>query len=230
MSDAFFAPKPEGANEAENNQSIMIDIETMGTVAGSPIVTIGAVLFDPFKCDSVPKLEQRALLIRIDVSDAVKYSIGIDGGTLRWWLEQEDSAIKALVGNDCLSLKDALLKLNRYFNERGTFVDKEFFNGLSSLPRASSHWAKDPDFDMVLLRYAYERLEVPMPWKFHEGRSVRTIQDLAWPEGPHTRPTFAGGTLHDARADAINQALMVQAAMVQLGLSHEGATFSRYEG
>lgn len=211
-----------------NHIEAMIDIETMGTTAGSPILTIGAVLFDPRRCDSIDLLERRSLLIRIDVSDAIKHSEGVDGTTLRWWLEQEDAAIKELVGDDLVSTEEALLKLSRYCKERGDFTNNEFFEGISQLPEATSFWAKDPDFDMVLLRYVYDLLNIPLPWKFWECRSVRTIQDLAWAD-PGDRPKFAAGTLHDARADAISQAMLVQAAYKELGKGAPEVELSTYK-
>lgn len=211
-------------DQPQNNMEAMIDIETLGTVAGSPVVSIGAVLFDPYSCDDAQVLVDRSLLIRLDISDAIKYSIGVEGGTIRWWFEQKDEAIKALVGNDAISVQEALGKLWRYCLERGKFVNEEFFNGLSSLPKACRFWAKDPDFDMQLMRYYYEHpdIKASMPWKFYQCMSVRTVQDLAWPNGSEDRPTFTvPGVAHDARWDAITQAMTIQAGMRRLGLSKD---------
>lgn len=212
------------SDQPHNNMELMVDIESLGTIAGSPVVTIGAVLYDPFSCDSAEVLMKRALLIRCDVSDSVKLSQGIDGGTLRWWFEQKDEAIKALVGDDAVSMQEALTKLWRYCHERGAFVDKEFFEGLSGYPKTNRYWAKDPDFDMRLLQYYYDHpdLTATMPWKFWECRSVRTVQDLAWPNGSEDRPNFeVPGVAHDASWDAVTQAMTVQAAMHRLNLSKD---------
>jgi exodeoxyribonuclease VIII len=209
----------------------MIDIETLGTTAGSPVVTIGAVLFDPFKCDTSECLVQRAINIRVDISDSVNLSLGVDGNTIRWWFEQEDEAIKALVGDDCIPMKEALLKLRRYCTDRGRHVSEEFFDDLHKMPKASTFWAKDPDFDMQLLRYYYEHpdMKVPLPWDFWDCMSVRTIQALAWPEGKEARPVFkVAGVAHDARWDAITQAMQIQAGMLRMKLSHDEAQYSKY--
>jgi hypothetical protein len=74
------------------------------------------------------------------------------------------------------------------------------------------------------MQHYYEHPEisgVKMPWNFWSCRSVRTVQDLAWPDG--ARPDFdvKGGVAHDARWDAVTQAMMVQAAMFRLGLSKD---------
>jgi len=130
-------------------------------------------------------------------------------------------------------MQEALTKLWRYCRERGTFINKEFFNGLSNLPQACRFWAKDPDFDMQLMRYFYEHTDIKaqMPWKFHECRSVRTVQDLAWPGGSYDRPIFQiPGVAHDARWDAIQQAMTIQAAMRRLGLAKDqDVEFDKYE-
>ncbi|HEX04752.1 MAG TPA: 3'-5' exoribonuclease [Bacteroidetes bacterium] len=227
MSD-YFADRVTSSDQPQNNMELMIDVESFGTVVGAPVVTIGAVLFDPYKCDSSQLMVDRSLSIRIDISDSIKYSLMGDnpadaGKTLRWWFEQSDAAIKALVGDDAISMQEALIKLSRYCHERGTFVNDEFFPGLSDLPRTSRYWAKDPDFDMRLMQHFYDHSDLrgaKQPWDFWSCRSVRTIQDLAWPEGGIERPSFqVPGVAHDARWDAIQQAMTVQAAMVRLGLS-----------
>lgn len=217
-----------------NDLAVMIDIETLGTTAGSPVITIGATLFDPRSCDSSEELMRRSLLIRCDISDSINRSHGVNGDTIRFWFEQKDAAIKALVVGDPppVAMKDACKKLFRYCKDRGSFVNKEFFEDLSSMPIASTFWAKDPDFDMVLLRYYYEELNEIMPWKFPQCRSVRTIQGLAWPD-PNDRPEFIvpGGVLHDARWDAIVQAMRIQAAMLAIGQSRDSdVEFKAWKG
>lgn len=209
-------------DQPRNNCELMLDVESLGTVMGSPVVTIGATLFDPYASDSGEELMRRALLVRVDISDAIKYSVGVEGGTLRWWFEQADAAIKALVGDDAVSMQEALKKLERYCLERGAFVNQEFFPDLTDFPKTCRYWAKDPDFDMRLMQHYYDHpgLHAKMPWRFWECRSVRTVQDLAWPDGE--KPDFeVAGVAHDARWDAVTQALMVQAAMRRLGLARD---------
>lgn len=229
----FKQERVTASEQPQNNMELMMDVESLGTVMGSPVVTIGACLFDPYSCDAGEALMARSMLVRIDISDAVKYSEGVDGSTLRWWFEQKDEAIKALVGDDCISMQEALIKLERFCLERGAFVDKEFFDGLSALPKANRFWAKDPDFDMRLMQHFYDHPQLggaKMPWRFWECRSVRTVQDLAWPEGDKPDFEVSGGVAHDARWDAVTQAMMVQAAMHRLGLSKDqDVEFDRFE-
>jgi exodeoxyribonuclease VIII len=199
----------------------MVDIETMGTSPQSPVLTIGAVLFDPHEQNSVQQLENIGFLRRIDLSDALRNSGGVEPDTLKWWLEQDDKAIKALVTGEAVSLKQALIDFRNYCIDRAPQLDNKFFNGFSQYPIGCILWAKSPDFDCKILENACKAVGEQMPMKFYQYRCVRTLQDLCWPEGPSTRPIFKFGTAHDARADAVNQALMVQAGYKELGLNNK---------
>jgi len=217
------------SDQPRNNCELMTDAETLGTVMGSPVISIGAVLFDPYASDSSEELIRRKFIRRIDLSDAIRLSTGVDGGTIRWWFEQKDTAIKALVGKDVVSAEEAFRDLEQYCHERGTFANEKFFDDICDFPKTCRYWAKDPDFDMRLMQHYYDHPEISskQPWKFHECRSVRTVQDLAWPEGGLERPDFkVPGVAHDASWDSITQAMTVQAAMRRLGLlsTHTAST------
>lgn len=210
------------------NIHCMVDIETMGTSPQSPVLTIGAVLFDPYEQDSVQALENRGFLRRIDLSDALTYSGGVEPDTMKWWLQQDDAAIKELVNGEFTSLKQALVDFRNYCIDRNAHLEKKFFPGWSAYPQACILWAKSPDFDCKILENACRAVDEAMPMRFFQYRCVRTLQDLCWPEGPEARPRFAFGTAHDARADAVNQALMVQAGYKELGMSKTDVTFDTF--
>lgn len=199
---------------------VMVDIETLGTRPGCPVVTIGAVLFDPRSCDTVDGMMSRGWLWRVDLKDAVQNSNGVDADTLRWWFGQDPAAIRALVEGESVGLKTALFELSNFC--QGATLPK--FGG--ARPRATLFWAKSPDFDGKILEDSYARCSLPMPFRFFEYRCVRTVQDLAWPNGPQDRPSFAVGVAHNALVDAVSQALTVQAAYHQLGLSYETRSYS----
>ena len=228
----FDFSKVTASDQPRNNIELMVDIESLGIKAGAPVVTIGATLFDPYACDSGEELMRRSLLIRVDVSDAIDLADHVSGGTLRWWFEQKDAAIKALVGDDAISMKEACRRLYDYCHDRGAYMNDREFEGITEFPKTNRYWAKDPDFDMRLMEYFYEhpKVNMKMPWAFWSNRSVRTVQDLAWPDG--IRPDFeVPGTAHDARWDAVTQAMTIQAAMHRLGLSRDqDVKFENWEG
>ena len=87
---------------------------------------------------------------------------------------------------------------------------------------------------MRLMQHYYDQpaIKAKMPWRFWECRSVRTVQDLAWPN-PDERPHFdvPGGVAHDARWDAVTQAMTIQAGMRRLGLSRDqDVKYANWEG
>jgi len=210
------------------NTHVMIDIETMGTKVGAPVISIGAVLFDPRKQDNMEVLRRRGFLRRVELKSAIENSTGVNAETLQWWLGQEDTAIKALVGPDAIPLKQALEELRQYCVHRWAAGDDKFFYGHSQTPISCLVWANSPDFDCKILEYAFERVGDQFPFKFFQYRCVRTLKDLAWPDGPDSVPKFAAGVKHDALADAVNQALVVQAGFKQLGLSTQDVQFSTF--
>jgi hypothetical protein len=229
VSDGFFFKHPETKDELVlTNIHLMVDIETMGTAIDSPVITICAVLFDPRQQDDVSVLQRRGFLRRVDVKDAVDHSAGIDGDTLRFWLNQKDEAIKALVGTDSVPLKTALEDLRQYAVHRWPKSDDKFFAGHSQFPVSCLVWANSPDFDCKILEHAFQRVEDMFPFRFFQFRCLRTLKDLAWPNGPDSIPKFATGAKHDAMADAVNQALIVQAGYKALGLSAQDVSYTTF--
>lgn len=226
---SFFLSTPAGA-APQTNIHAMVDLETLGTNKQAPILTIGAVLFDPWRQDSGEALYKRAFLRRVTLESSLTLCPKVDAATIDWWFRQPDEAIKQLVGPDAVSLRDAIVAFRRYCFDRDPRLNDVFFEGHNQFPQACLLWAKDPDFDCVILDHAYSVCGELNTWQFWQSRSVRTVQDLAWPEGPESRPDFhAGiGVKHDARADAVAQAMGVQAAYKRLGLSAGDAVMSTF--
>lgn len=208
------------ANSATTTCHVMIDLETLGTAPTAPVITIGAVLFDPRVTDTVDELRTRGFYRRIDLADAVRNSGGADPDTLAWWFAQSDSAIKALVAPGTGSVRNALKDLMTYCRERNANVLQGMGAdpGIALWPKADIMWAKSPDFDGKILEAACDKVQLPRLFTFYAYRCVRTLQDLAWPNGPTARPKFDVGTAHNALDDAISQALTVQAGYQKLGL------------
>lgn len=220
---SFF--RPVNNDSPKTNAEVMVDIETMGVAPGCPVITIGAVIFNPMESETYHAMIKRAFLVKVDVEDAVDQSNGVEGSTLKWWLAQEDGAIKALLAPDAVPLKMALTDFYDYCKSRGLGYTKKFFEDHHHWPTACKIWAKSPDFDCKILEAACKSVKVNFPFRFYEYRCVRTIQDLAWPDGDRPRFGAGEGVLHDARHDAVIQALMVQSAYRTLGITAEKAEF-----
>lgn len=202
-----------------NGVDLMVDLETLGTHHTAPIISIGAVLFDPRAHDTFDGLYARSFYIGVDIADAVRVCGPAEGDTVKWWFAQADAAIKRVIGGENANVREALNLLWHYSSTR----DNRSMDPVRGLPIPEKIWAKDPDFDCRILQNACENAGVIYPFHFAKGRSVRTALDLAFPDGDV--PKFAGGVYHDARDDAINQALSIQAAYRALGMAYDNVEY-----
>lgn len=173
----------------------MVDIETLGALPGSVILSIGAVYFDD---DGLGAEFYRT----IDVFDSLLHGLTIDPATVSWWRGQTPQAQAAT------RAPAALRTLTTALDEFDTFLD-----GFS--PAGSPCvWAKGPDFDLVLLQAAYTLLKRRLPWKYRDARDVRTAIDMA--QGV----AFAEQTAkHHALEDAKYQAEQLRIVYKHLGLT-----------
>ncbi|HHS8568169.1 TPA: RecE family exodeoxyribonuclease, partial [Escherichia coli] len=87
---------------------LMIDLETMGKNPDAPIISIGAIFFDPQTGDMGPEFSKT---IDLETADGV-----IDRDTIKWWLKQSREAQSAIM-TDEIPLDDALLQLREFIDE-----------------------------------------------------------------------------------------------------------------
>ncbi|HBU5338858.1 TPA: 3'-5' exoribonuclease, partial [Escherichia coli] len=81
---------------------LMIDLETMGKNPDAPIISIGAIFFDPQTGEMGPEFSKT---IDLETAGGV-----IDRDTIKWWLKQSREAQSAIL-TDEIPLDDALLQL-----------------------------------------------------------------------------------------------------------------------
>ncbi|EIC2794149.1 3'-5' exoribonuclease, partial [Escherichia coli] len=135
---------------------LMIDLETMGKNPDAPIISIGAIFFDPQTGDMGPEFSKTIVL---ETAGGV-----IDRDTIKWWLKQSREAQSAIM-TDEIPLDDALLQLREFIDENSG----EFFVQV---------WGNGANFDNTILRRSYERQGIPCPWRYYNDRDVRTIVEL----------------------------------------------------
>ncbi|MFA2323456.1 3'-5' exoribonuclease domain-containing protein, partial [Escherichia coli] len=135
---------------------LMIDLETMGKNPDAPIISIGAIFFDPQTGDVGPEFSKT---IDLETAGGV-----IDRDTIKWWLKQSREAQSAIM-TDEIPLDDALLQLREFIDENSG----EFFVQV---------WGNGANFDNTILRRSYERQGIPCPWRYYNDRDVRTIVEL----------------------------------------------------
>lgn len=177
------------------NNAIMVDIETMGTSPTAAILAIGACRFDPSAKDDESALRAKTFDVRISLKSNTKLGRTMDPDTVTWWLTQSKEAQKGLYEGEITNLTMALQQFRKWIEAPQT-------------PRPTRLWAKDPDFDVVILNNAYQSIRERLPFHYADSRSVRTITDVAYPDGDP--PLITVGEAHKASDDAIKQALMVQ--------------------
>ena len=177
----------------------MVDIETMSTEPNAAILTIGCVLFDPRGEDNEESLREHAKLFGpISFESNEKEGRHFSASTIAWWMKQSPEAQAGLFDGHIVTLPAALEGFRRFI--------------ANASPKPTRFWAKDPDFDGVILRNAMQQFNMIFPFNFWETRSVRTTMELAYPLGGLRGdfPTIGVGTAHDAVDDSIRQCLAIQ--------------------
>ncbi|EFF1274690.1 exonuclease [Escherichia coli] len=167
---------------------LMIDLETMGKNPDAPIISIGAIFFDPQTGDMGPEFSKT---IDLETAGGV-----INRDTIKWWLKQSREAQSAIM-TDEIPLDDALLQLREFIDENSG----EFFVQV---------WGNGANFDNTILRRSYERQGIPCPWRYYNDRDVRTIVELGKAIDFDARTAIPfEGERHNALDDARYQAKYV---------------------
>jgi hypothetical protein len=186
--------------------ALMLDLETMGLSADAAILSVAAVAFDLWDWEADT---EETWYSRITIQSNEEAHRRFDAGTIEWWLSQSKEAQASLFEAPMKLLHIALPEL------------RQWADNLS--PRVITVWAKDPDFDCVVLKDAMRKANVTWPFPYYNHRSVRTILHAAWPDGdaPNlSRP----GVRHNALDDAIMQAKLVQLAWKKICSSTSSPT------
>ena len=158
------------------SNNVMVDLETMGTTPDAPIISIGAVIFDNTQIID-------GFYVNVDLKSSVEGGAIISPDTVMWWMKQSDGA-RNMLGKQTAHINEALVR----------FADW--------LPEDVKLWGNGVDFDNAILKSAYDRAHIALPWKFYNNRCYRTIKNL-YPDVPFERT----GAHHDAFHDAKSQAL-----------------------
>jgi exodeoxyribonuclease VIII len=169
---------------------LMVDLESMGDNPDAPIVSIGAVFFDPETGRTGAEFYKV-----ISLASAMAFGSLPDAGKILWWMRKSSEARSALLVEDAIPLDDALLQFNDFIGENAA-------NG----PDTVQVWGNGATFDNVLLSQSYKRAGITRPWKFRNDRDVRTIVELGKAVGINPRNEIPfEGELHNALDDARHQ-------------------------
>lgn len=130
--------------------NLMIDLETMGTSPNSPILQIGAVIFDADKMYEtfMEYIRPNFNLCKPDIE------------TLIWWSEQD---APMPLNPDGVSYPEMIQRL------------KTWMHGVN----ITHVWANSPSFDLVIMEAQARAYDITLPFKFYQYRDCRTAAAVA---------------------------------------------------
>lgn len=166
------------------SRHLIVDIETLGTVAPAPILSIGMVFLDFNSANPTFVTDN----IHVDPAVCVGEA---DEKTQEWWKNQSEQART----DAFLAVKDT--------DPFGRFVAKvnEF--------KPDFFWSKGPDFDFGHLAAQLTPKRYPLPWRYWQLRDIRSLVGLFSAEAEEEDEACAeryGLVPHVALNDAIAEA------------------------
>jgi len=163
------------------NIDIMLDLETTGVSSGCCILSIGACSLD----------EKYTFYKKINLDTCYREKLKDSPGTMAWWHKQSAAArMEAFSGTE-----DIVSVL-------GEFSD--WFKRIERAEQSDAFiWGNGADFDLPILKGAYEAVGMEEPWKPYNGRCYRTLKNL--PENKQIVADKFEGMKHSALDDAVHQ-------------------------
>jgi hypothetical protein len=166
--------------------NVMIDLETLGNVPGSTILSIGAIGFGPDGFEPM-----RAIYLAINRKSCKDAGLIEDPETVAWWNDQSEEAKRALREADSIRTS---LSVGRALNDFSKWLNKQFSNSLLL-------WGNGSFYDLGILEAARIKTGHYPIWPKHADRCYRTLKNLR--KDIVFEPS---GIKHDALDDAIAQA------------------------
>ncbi|EMO7232983.1 3'-5' exoribonuclease [Citrobacter freundii] len=169
---------------------LMVDMETMGNSPDAPIVSIGAVFFDPSTGNTGAEFYRV-----VSLESSMSFGMKPDASTIQWWLKQSSEARSAILVDEAMGLLETLELL-------ADFIAENAANGSHTVQL----WGNGCSFDNVILRRAYALTETPFAVPFWNDRDVRTMVELGKSVGINPRFDIPfEGDMHNALSDARHQ-------------------------
>ena len=184
---------------------IIIDIETLGTRPGCPIIEIGACAVDTHTGEICSEFTVR-VYSGIALDAVTGTGLGTDpyanpesdfAKTCKWWMKDPERAgvLAAIMGpgGGLEHIGDALHGF------------RAWMMGHMLYPARVRVWANGPSFDIAIVDQAFRDNGIERPWICWQVRCVRTALDLAGHQRgsiPWTEPGPRHRALPDARHEA----------------------------
>jgi len=180
---------------------LMVDMETMGNSPDAPIVSIGAVFFDPSTGNTGAEFYRV-----VSLESSMSFGMKPDASTIQWWLKQSSEARSAILVDEAMGLLETLELL-------ADFIAENAANGSHTVQL----WGNGCSFDNVILRRAYALTDTPFAVPIWNDRDVRTMVELGKSVGINPRYDIPfEGDMHNALSDARHQIKYVSAIWQRL--------------
>ncbi|XES12069.1 3'-5' exoribonuclease domain-containing protein [Citrobacter freundii] len=180
---------------------LMVDMETMGNSPDAPIVSIGAVFFDPSTGNTGAEFYRV-----VSLESSMSFGMKPDASTIQWCLKQSSEARSAILVDEAMGLLETLELL-------ADFIAENAANGSHTVQM----WGNGCSFDNVTLRRAYALTDTPFAVPFWNDRDVRTMVELGKSVGINPRYDIPfEGDMHNALSDARHQVKYVSAIWQRL--------------
>jgi len=169
----------------------MWDLETLSTTLDSVILTLGGVKFDPYSKEE----PYDPIYLRINVDEQLAKGRQYNEDTLKWWGEQDAEVREEAIGiEDRIDCDDALDQFHKWVLHSDTV------------------WSNGSVFDVIIMENFYRQHDKFHPWSHWSIRDVRTVFNMG------VNPGMDKSSLHNAMADAYQQARGVQNVFAELNI------------
>lgn len=152
--------------QQRDGNTVVVDTETLALDKRALVLTLSAVRFDRnakelslmFDNDKLFADGENTLHLKLDVTQQLLASRTVDPNTVKWWNGRSQEARDSIIKGNSVSVREALI----------------LFSGFVT---GAQLFARGTDFDPPILATLFEDFELPVPWRFHEVRDVRTYID-----------------------------------------------------
>lgn len=186
-------------NKTEFNH-VMVDLETLGTNHDSVILSAALVLFNLNGEIAISKE------IHFDIDSCLENGLKVQGGTIKWWLEQSEDARFEITSplKDRNSLELGLVEVENFIRR----ITEEYALPLDPL----YFWGNSASFDLGILKNAFNVVDRKVPWQYWEEMDMRTLTELL----PGQNVIFEG-TPHNPLDDCFYQIKKLSTLLKDMG-------------
>lgn len=157
---------PVTVSFVDENNTVVIDTETLDTQSTAVVLTISAIRFNRHG-DGMGigieggKLQEQGphqLHVMVNVTEQLIHGRSVSASTAKWWREQSQDAKNSVINGDTMPVAEVMDLLTDFIGD-------------------SQVYCRGTDFDPPILQSLYRMVGKKAPWKYNQVRDVRTYID-----------------------------------------------------